>query len=87
MKITRIERPIPRGPAAPPRPKSAQEAAIEKRLTGYIYLACGHLTTWQEDEFYRIRSSPKDKHYCDKCGKWVKPAPKVIYPDPAEPLF
>lgn len=70
-----------------PRPRSDREAAIEKRITGYIHLTCDHVTTWQADEFYRLRSSPKDKHYCENCGRWVRPKPKVKAPVQDVPLF
>jgi hypothetical protein len=64
------------------------EAAIERAKARYIPLKCGHGTDWDIDQVYRLPGSPRDKFFCEKCGKWVKPQPRPKpEPLPAEPLF
>jgi hypothetical protein len=89
MKVRRPQAAEP-GHRAPAPPQHATEAAIEKALSRYILLACGHSTDFDVDAVYRIAgiACPRDKFFCEKCGKWVKPKPRAKRdPLPSEPLF
>jgi hypothetical protein len=64
------------------------ERILDSLLSPYIHLECGHLTTIEDDERYRLWRPEKYKHYCDICDKWIKrmkpPKPKPL---PEEPMF
>ena len=60
---------------------------MERRLSRYIHLTCGHLTTWETDMVYRMGGSPRDKYFCEKHGRWVKAVKYKPAPIPEEPLF
>lgn len=68
--------------------RAVKAAAIEKELSRYVRLVCGHLTTYEEIVRTRIWQPSKGKEYCCTCGKWVKREihKKPVDPDP-EGLF
>lgn len=89
MKIyTPGDSPAPNGGRAIPGYDKAKEAAIEKQLSQYIVLVCGHFTTWEMDELFSFGRPARNKMWCEKCGKWKvkKPRPKTREL-PSEPLF
>jgi hypothetical protein len=47
-------------------------AAAERNRSRSWEMQCGHITDWDEQQFY-ICWKPKGKdEYCDKCSKWQK---------------
>lgn len=68
---------------------AAQKAAVEKRLSNYLYLICGHLSTWEVDRIYSFGRPAKNKSWCEECSKWVTIKQRVTtkekYPD--VPMF
>jgi hypothetical protein len=65
----------------------ARQAAIEKNLSKYLHLACGHLQTYESFEVYRF-AAKSGFTYCEECDdvmQIVKP-PKQP-PLPETPLF
>lgn len=64
----------------------AQEAAIERSLSRYVALSCGHVTTKEVMVLYAVFG--RVDTYCETCGDWFQLAPKnepVILPE--EPMF
>jgi len=87
MKLTRYE-PADSKPSRQARASEiAREKAIERALSAYMHLACGCLSTWEEQLVFEVFREYKNTYYCERHG-WVEMAPKpekIIYP--AEPLF
>lgn len=77
----------PRGP----RPRGsamtfAQKAAIEKELSRYIPLVCGHNTTVEVVILYGCFGHVQP--FCETCGDWRELAKKLkVDILPSEPLF
>lgn len=65
----------------------AQQAAIERSLSRYIKLECGHYTTPDDQLFLSGPPHPPKTLYCEYCDKWVFQMPKPIYAQPDEPPF
>ena len=81
MKVIKPKEPA--GPKIPPVPRSDFDFNRH-----YWELVCGHFTDLDTDTMFRSQSSPRDKLWCDTCGKWRKPVPKPKYvAPPTEPLF
>lgn len=73
---------LPRGSAM----SKAQEAAIERELSRYVPLECGHLTTREVIIIYTCFG--KVDTYCETCEEWRDIAKKSKpVPVPAEPMF
>jgi len=54
----------------------------------YIEMMCGHLSTPEEQESYRVFRPRKAVVYCDKCSQWVTRMPKAKpKPLPQDPMF
>lgn len=65
----------------------ARQAAIEKSMSKYLHLECGHLQTYETFEVYRF-AAKSGVSYCEECEaprKIVKPPKRP--PLPQEPLF
>jgi hypothetical protein len=77
------------------RPLSAAEkaraAAIEKQLSRYLVLSCGHMQTLETSERYAFAalSILGVLHlFCERCNDFATIAPKEESPEyPEEPLF
>lgn len=90
----KIKRPKEAGEITP-RPLSAREraqkAAIEKQMSRYLDLSCGHMQTLETSERYAFAalSILGVLHlYCERCGDFSTIAPKKERPElPEEPLF
>jgi hypothetical protein len=68
--------------------RMARQAAIERAISKYLFLDCGHKSTLQVDEGYSIWRPKKGMTFCENCHDWVviskPPAPPAI---PDTPLF
>lgn len=65
----------------------ARQAAIEKQLSKYLHLECGHLQTYETFQVYRF-AAKSGVTYCENCEKTVKIAkPPKAAPLPQEPMF
>lgn len=65
----------------------ARQAAIEKQMSKYLHLSCGHIQVFETFERYRF-AAKQGKTYCEECDELVtivKPPKKP--PLPEEPLF
>lgn len=70
-----------RGPSRP-----AQKAAIEKALSRYIALSCGHHCPVEVAEIYKVFSNADV--FCERCGDFKAIIPrKIENVIPQEPLF
>lgn len=70
----------------------ARQAAIEKQLSRYIKLSCGHMQTIETSEVYAfcaLRTLGNVQLYCERCAVYSTIVPnrrsKMEYPQ--EPLF
>lgn len=65
----------------------ARQAAIEKSLSKYLHLSCGHLQAYDTFEVYRF-AAKSGETYCENCEKTVKIAkPPKAAPLSQEPMF
>jgi hypothetical protein len=70
--------------------RAAQQAAIERSLSRYIRLVCGHVTTPDIDLAYSVwrTKAHRGKFYCENCDDWIAQKP---FAEPVEdsdiPLF
>jgi len=80
----RIVRPKePQGPKIPAAPRTDFDMRRH-----YHELVCGHLTDLDRDAAYRDQTSPRNKLFCEECGKWKLPKAQPKRPQlPREPLF
>src|SRR6266403_4993086 len=72
----------------PPALIAAQKAAVEKSVSRYVPLLCGHGTYREIILIYSVFALTRDSVWCEKCDKWTTLRPereKVEYPE--EPLF
>lgn len=51
---------------------AAQRAAIDKSLSKYLHLVCGHYSTLDTDLFYSCYRPRRGVTYCETCDKWVE---------------
>lgn len=96
MRIRRWgeSRPIKsRGRAVPKRTmqeRLARQAAIERAISRYLHLECGHYSTLETDLFYSNARPRRGVTWCENCNKWVeiaKPPEPPKYPDDPAELF
>lgn len=65
----------------------ARQAAIEKQLSKYLHLSCGHFQSYDTFEVYRF-AAKSGETYCENCERTVKIAyPRKAKPLPETPLF
>jgi hypothetical protein len=72
----------------PPATLARQRAAIEKALSRYVRMTCGHLTSPEVIILYECFAPDKISVFCENCEGWsslLPRAPRVPLPD--EPLF
>src|SRR5215475_2493040 len=50
---------------------AARYAAIERSLSKYIHLSCGHLTTLDTDLVYSHLRPQRGVSFCESCNQWV----------------
>lgn len=68
--------------------RMARQAAIERAISKYLTLECGHMSTLEVDEGYSIWRPKKGMTFCENCHDWVKIAkPPAPTPTPDTPLF
>jgi hypothetical protein len=58
--------------ASPGRLNGGLDEGRPRSAWSVIKLSCGHCTTPETDEVYRLWRPTRGKHYCESCHKWVK---------------
>lgn len=72
----------------PPASRYAREAAIERSLSQYFELSCGHFTIREDQLVWDFAKPGRGKYWCETESKWVKAKPKPkVAKLPQEPLF
>lgn len=63
-----------------PRYSKAQEAAIERSLSRYLYLECGHLVTLEDAKLYDFITHKAGSYYCEKDENFfpLKSPPAIV---------
>lgn len=65
----------------------ARQAAVEKQLSKYLHLSCGHLQTYETFQVYRF-AAKSGVTYCEQCESPMQIAkPPKAAPIPQEPMF
>jgi len=65
----------------------ARQAAIERQLSNYLHLECGHLQTYETFQAYRF-AAKVGVTYCEECEDTIKIAkPPKRPPLPETPMF
>ena len=65
----------------------ARQAAIERQLSKYLHLSCGHLQTYETFQVYRF-AAKSGTTYCEQCEKPMTIAkPPKRSPLPDNPMF
>ena len=80
---------IQRGPPRKGAPAGARIPAGRRVFPSpYITLSCDHLTTVDEQEFWRVFQPRRGLFYCEHHCKWLPVKPKAPRPPlPDEPMF
>lgn len=70
------------------RPASGKQAvrhAVERSLSAYTRLDCGHLSTRQRTLAYAAWAPPGAPHFCEECAAYQpvrrQPGPRGHYPE------
>lgn len=67
---------------------AARQAAIDRSLSKYLHLLCGHYSTLETDLFYSHLRPKRGFTWCEICNDWVEiarpPSPPTYPDDPAE---
>jgi hypothetical protein len=68
----------------------ARQAVIERALSKYLPLVCGHFSTLDTDLSYSCYRPKRGVTFCESCNDWVevqKPPAPPEYPDNPAELF
>jgi hypothetical protein len=77
-------------PGAPARLNRGLDEGRPRSAWSILQLSCGHSTTPETQEVYRLWKPARGKYYCEHstCHRWVKKQPKVKAKDSGNvPLF
>lgn len=73
------------GAGRPASGKQAVRHAVERSLSAYVRLGCGHLSTRQRTLAYAAWAPPGAPHFCEACGAYQpvmrQPGTRHSYPE------
>jgi hypothetical protein len=61
----------PSGVSGPRQFRAPLDEGRPKSAWRNIYLKCGHITTPETQEIYRLWKPARARYYCESCHKWV----------------